>query len=430
MTTLLAEPLPLRRARADLAAPVVSLWLLATLFVCVVFPHSFQAPTAGLIVGGTLLSMLVIRKSEYLDRLMTTYFLGVVVTALFVWIGYAHRAPRAAVTQTILVYILSPFMWLIIGATLTQQLGIERLVRMLIRFTWAAVIEVAVFFWAFLVFGKQAVSFLSEQANVNVSGGIAAANIIVYGSLIFLTGALFAQPSAVPGRWRRIVLPALVLVCAITSGRSALILAVPIGLIVGAVFRSRVQTEDGRDQGGLRTLVPTFLLAVLGIAVLLIIDQFVDAFDLLTIFQQFLDELFSGGGSERTEQIAALWEGVRNSYGLGVGHGIGVAYLRSADFPWRYEVIPMATLLRVGLIGTLVYASTFLVYGLTFADRFAKRTLRNDDVYMFGGFAAVSLAAFTNPYIESFVFQWMYFIPVLSLGVVANSVKDGALQRA
>ncbi len=426
MTTLLAEPMPLRRARTDLAAPIVRLWLLVTLFVCVVFPHSFQAPTAGLLVVGLLLSLLVIRKSEYLDRLMTTYLLGVIVTAIYVWIGYAHRAPRAAVTQTILVYILSPFMWLIIGATLTQQFGIERLVRTLIRFTWAAVIEVAVFFWAFLVFGKQAVSFLSEQANVNVSGGIAAANIIVYGSLIFLAGALFAQPSAVPGRWRRITLPALVLVCAITSGRSALILAIPIGLVIGAVFRSRVQTEDGGEQGGLRTLVPTFLLALLGIAVLLIIDQFVDAFDLITIYQQFIAELFSGGGSERTEQIAALWEGVRESYGLGVGHGIGVAYLRSAEFPWRYEVIPMATLLRVGLIGTLVYASTFAIYGLTFADRFAKRTLRNEDVYMFGGFASVTLAVFTNPYIESFVFQWMYFLPVMSLGIIANQRRDAA----
>jgi hypothetical protein len=390
-----------------------------------VFPHSFQAPTAGLLAVALLLSLLVVRKSDYLDRLLVTYFLGVAITALYIWVGTANRAPRPSVLQNILVYIVSPFMWLVIGTTLVQQFGVERLVRLLIRLTWASVIEVALFFWAFLVFGKQAVSFLSEQANVNVTGGIAAANILVYGSLIFLTGALFAQPTAIQGRWRRIILPALVLVCAVTSGRSALILAVPLGLVVGAVLRSRTQGAEG-ERVGLSTLLPTFLLGLLGLLVLVVIDQFVDAFDLFFIFEQFVVELTSGGGSERSEQVGALWEGVRDSYGLGVGHGIGVAYLRSAEFPWRYEVLPMATLLRVGLIGTLVYASTFVLYGATIAARFARGTLRPADVYMAGGFVAVLVAMFTNPYAESFIFQWMYFIPVLSLGIAANPGRESA----
>lgn len=426
MSAVLAGRPELERPKIDLAAPTVRAWLVLTLSVCVVFPHSFQAVTAGLLAVALLLSLLVVRKSEYLDRLLVTYFLGVAITALYVWIGTANRAPRPSVLQNILVYIVSPFMWLVVGATLVQQFGVERLVRFLIRLTWASVIEVALFFWAFLVFGKQAVAFLSEQANVNVSGGIAAANILVYGSLIFLTGALFAQPTAIRGRWRRVILPALVLVCAVTSGRSALILAVPIGLIVGAVLRSRIQDGEGGERVGLSTLLPTFLLGLLGLAVLVIIDQFVDAFNLVFIFEQFLVELTSGGGSERSEQVGALWEGVRDSYGLGVGHGIGVAYLRSADFPWRYEVLPMATLLRVGLIGTLIYASTFIVYGATIATRFARGTLRPADVYMAGGFVSVLVAMFTNPYAESFIFQWMYFIPVLSLGIAANPGRETA----
>jgi hypothetical protein len=412
----------LGRPKVDLAAPIVRVWLILTLAVCVVLPHSFQAPTAGLLAVAFLLSLLVVRSSEYLDRLLMTYLAGVLITALYIWVGYANRAPRAAVTQAILVYILSPFLWLVIGTTLLQLFGIERLVRWLVRFTWLSVLQVALFFWAFLVFGKEAVAFLSDNANVNVSGGIAAATLLVYGSLIFLTGALFAQPAAEKAGWRRVVLPALVLVCAITSGRSALILAVPVGLVVGLLVRGRVVASKTETQ--LRSiLLPTLLLALLGFAVLLLIDLFVDAFDLLTIFQVFFEELTSGGGSERSEQVVALWEGVRESYGLGVGHGIGVPYLRSAEFPWRYEVIPMATLLRVGVIGTVVYTSTFILYSLTIATRASQKSLRPEDVYMLGGFAAVALAAFTNPYIESFIFQWMYLLPAISLGVVSNSIR-------
>ena len=36
---------------------------------------------------------------------------------------------------------------------------------------------------------------------------------------------------------------------------------------------------------------------------------------------------------------------------------------------------------------------------------------------MAGGFYAMAVAAVTNPYIESFIFQWMFFVPVISIGV-------------
>ncbi|WP_375402482.1 hypothetical protein [uncultured Sphingomonas sp.] len=405
--------------RPDLAAPFAQGAILLTLAVCVVVPHSFQLVNGALLATSFLLSLLVVRKSDWLQKLMTTYLLGVAITAFYIWLGTVHRAPRPASTQTIIVYILSPFMWLMIGTVLYQQFGLERVVRILIWLTWGAIASVAAFFYLFLAFGVEAVRFLNANANVNVTEGFAGANIIVYGSLIFLTGAVFAQPTIIRNRIARVVLPGLLIVCALTSGRSALILSVPIGLLVGTVLRSRVDDPESKESG-IKALLPTFALGFVALLVLLIVDFFVDSFDLLVIFWIFYDELTSGGGSERTEQIGALWEGVQNSWGLGVGHGIGVRYLRSAEFPWRYEVIPMATLLRVGFIGTLVYLSTFIVYALEFGRRSSARSLRAEDVYMFGGFVPVALAVFTNPYIESYVFQWMYFLPVLALGAQAG----------
>ncbi|PAX09225.1 hypothetical protein [Sphingomonas lenta] len=423
MNRIVASPIAVA-PKSDLAAPIARIVLLLTLAVCVVVPHSFQVATAALLGMSLILSLLVVRQSDWLQRLMTTYLLGVAITAFYIWLGTVHRAPRAASNQTIIVYIVAPFMWLMIGTVLYQQFGLERVTRILIRLTWAAIASVAAFFYLFLAFGVEAVRVLNENANVNVTEGFAGASILVYGSLIFLTGAVFAQPTMIKGRLARLILPGLLILCALTSGRSALILSVPIGALVGALLRGRIRKGHGEGQG-LSVLLPTITLGVVGFAVLVVIDLFVDWFDLFVIFEIFYDELTSGGGSERTEQVGALWEGVQQSYGLGVGHGIGVPYLRSAEFPWRYEVIPMATLLRVGFIGTLVYMSTFIVYGLELARRSGGRLLRPEDVYMAGGFAAAAFAAFTNPYIESFVFQWMYFLPVLGLGVVANPGRGG-----
>lgn len=405
-----------RTGAQDALARIVRFLLFVSLAQAVVVPNSFQIVQLGSLVLTGALCVVLIRRDLWLNRVLLTLFAGAVVTAIYIWVGYSAGAPREASTQTLFVYVVAPFLWAIMGTALFQYVGIVRATRWLIWLTWAAIVSVALFFWAFLTFGRAAVVFLNPDANVNVSGGFAGASILVYGSLIFLAGALFAQPDLVRGRVARIVLPALVFLTALTSGRSALILAVPIGYGVGALLRSRMgQVEDAPAQRSV--LLPTVLLGIGGLLVVAVIDFFVDSIDLWTIVERFWEELTSGGGSDRTEQSAALWEGFLDSWGVGVGHGIGVPYLRNAIFPWRYEVLPLATLLRVGVIGSVVYCSTFLIYGAGVWRRIVARDLSPQDVYMLGGFVPALLSIATNPYIESFVFQWMYFVPVMSLAV-------------
>lgn len=395
---------------------IVRFFLIAALAAAAVVPHSFQLVEAALFLLTTALALTVLQNTRWLNQVLLTYFLGVIVTAIYIWVGYTNGAPRAASNQILFVYIVAPAMWIVMSAALFQILGLSGTVRLLIWLTWAAVASVAAFFYLFLVFGKQAVVFLTAEANVNVQGGYAAATILVYGSLIFLAGALFAEPNLVRNRYARILLPAGVLIAAITSGRSALILAVPIGFATGAFLRSRVRDPRLSGERKQSFLLPIFLLVVITAAVLVLMDFLLAAVDLRLIFASFYRELLSGGGSERTEQSLALWQGFIDSYGLGVGHGVGIPYIRNFDFPWRYEVMPLATLLRVGVLGSLVYLSTFILYGNAFAKRLAARDLTPEDIYMMGGFVPVALAVATNPYIESFVFQWMYFLPVLSIG--------------
>ena len=390
------------------------LWL--TLAVCVIVPHSFQLFTLGMMTLAFVLSLAVMKRDDWLDRVLLTYMLGAALTAIYIWVGYVNGAPRAATNQTLLVYIVSPLVWIVLCTVIFQLFGIERLVRVMIQFTWAAVVSVALFFYLFLTFGREAVSFLTEEANVNVSGGFAGATILVYGSLIFLSGALFAQPMLIRNRYARTGLLTLLVLCALTSGRSALILSIPAGFLAGTIVRSRLRRGEPAEQQR-SMLLPLIGLGLAATAALALMNYLFFEVDLSVVLAEFFGELLSGGGSVRTDQAGALWEGFLRSRGIGVGHGVGVPFIRNTDYPWRYEVIPLATLLRVGVLGTLVYMSTFMLYGAAFVRRVTTRDLSSEDIYMIGGFFAVSLAAFTNPYIESFVFQWMYFLPVMSIAV-------------
>lgn len=391
--------------------------ILINLFISVVFPHSFQLVSAAVMAVTTVFCLFSLKYSDFLQRLLPLYLLGILVSAFYIWLGFTHRAPLASVLQNAAVYIVSPFAWLIIATTTLQQFGITKVVRIFVWLALAAVLSVAMFFFAFLTFGQEAVSFLTEEANVNLEGGYAGAFILVYGSLIFLSGAVFAEPNVLKNRLVRILLPGLLVITAITSGRSALILAIPVGFLFGSIVRSRTAAFTSAEERS-SFFLPTLLIAMIMFVAVAVIDIFVDRIDLTIIFTEFFDELSSGGGSLRTDQMSALIQGILDTYGLGAGHGIGVDYVRSYDFPWRYEVIPLATLYRVGVIGTVVYTLIFIVYGLAFAQKLESQTLREEDVFMAGGFIAAAIAVFTNPYIESFIFQWMYFIPVLSIGVV------------
>ena len=418
---------PPREAAQNALAKIARVLLFISLVMAVVVPHSFQAVEGATFFLTTLVCIGLIRNDRWLDQIMLTFFLGSAVTALYIWVGYTNGAPRAASNQTLFVYIISPLMWIVMSTALFQYVGLARVTRWLIWLTWAAIASVAAFFYLYLTFGKGAVEFLVSDANVNVSGGFAGATMLVYGSMIFLAGGIYAQPQVIGGRLARISLPGLVFLAALTSGRSALILAIPIGFLTGALLRRRTRAEDAEHGGSV--FLPTLILGLASIIVLATIDFFVDAIDLTVVIGRFWDELTSGGGSERTEQAGALWEGFINSYGLGVGHGVGVPYIRNMLFPWRYEVMPLATLLRVGLFGFLAYISTFLVYGQRFLSRWNARDLRSEDIYMIGGFIPAAFAVATNPYIESFVFQWMYFLPVMALAIRPVVAQAGSNEK-
>jgi hypothetical protein len=106
---------------------------------------------------------------------------------------------------------------------------------------------------------------------------------------------------------------------------------------------------------------------------------------------------------------------------LGSGHGIGVSYARSETFPWRYEMVWVATVFRVGLFGALVYTFIFLLYIADVLIKLGTGALSVIDKFYFAGFISVYIASNTNPYIESVAFQWMFVFPVVRHFLLRNS---------
>jgi hypothetical protein len=386
-----------------------------TFAVCVVIPHSLQVITAGLLAITATMSLFVLRGATRLSYVGGCYVLGVLVTSFYLMVGMRNGAPPVAVLQTVLIYVLSPLMWMVILSAAIQLIGVERITRYLIVLAWLCCLSVALFFFLYLNYGRGAVTFFIENPNINLTRGFSGATMNVYGSLIFLSAAIFATPEMVEKRWASVALLGALAVAALTSGRSALILASLVGLMIGIMVRHfdrrRDATTAGTRAGWLR-----YIWVVVPVAgLILLLDRQIEEVDLTVIVNTFWEKLIAGGGTERLDQNAALWQGIRDTNGLGAGHGIGAAVQRNEFYPWRYENVPLAVIFRTGIAGAAVYALPFVIYFAKSIREILAGTLTRHDKFMFAGLVGSVLAAPTNPYIESFIFQWMFILPLLSL---------------
>lgn len=399
--------------------------LLAFCLLClsVVVPNSLQATTAGFLVATAAVSFLVFRPLKRIPDLMKLYGFTVVVTLLYLLIGRMNYAPMIAIQQIAIVYIVTPFLWMVVAGGVLSRVPEEVLEKWFVRLTLAALVSIGVYFYLFLTDGSDAVSFFIDEANVDISDGTIGATMFVYGSLIFLAAGLFAAPGVIKSGVLRMVLLCGIGIAAITSGRSALMIAIPIGLGIGSLFGLKF-SEDAPYKSRIKRILtsPVFYLflsagAVLSAAVVL-------GLDLQKMASDVIDKILSGGGDERSSQSWGLLMGTLSTLGLGAGHGVGISIIRSEEFPWRYETVWMATVFRAGLIGAFIYALPFFLYIKKFFYLRRKGVLTQFDLFLFAGFVSSFIAANTNPYIEAFSFQWMFIIPMVAMALKSAQYRQ------
>ncbi|MBE1162285.1 hypothetical protein [Dyella acidiphila] len=381
------------------------------LLFTVVVPNSLPVTTAVTMAMAFLLAVPGIRFSASLRNLLALYACTVMVTVIYIIVGGLHGAPLQAMVEVSAVYIAAPLAWMVIAEALHRQLGTERLIDWFIVLSILCVVSVAAFFYLFLTRGAAAVSFFFQGANVNLAEGFSGATMHVYGSLIFLAGGFFSSPELIKNKLLRFSLLMALLICAITSGRSALIISVPIGLLIGWMLSSRTVEHVGKSAMA-RLLQYGLPLLIAFIAALYLLQAYTQI-SLSSVLNIVFDKVASGGGRARADMSRSLYAGIFDNGGLGAGHGVGVSFVSDPLHPWRYEVVWLATIYRVGIVGSLIYVMPFLLYAIGVTRMALARLLPVRHKFLFSGFVCAFLATNTNPYIEAFALQWMYVIPLV-----------------
>lgn len=368
--------------------------LLTTMFLVIVFPNTFRVIKVGLFALVFLFIQSYFFKMP--KKVWTVYLAGITITFIYLFVGLA-KAPKPldSTPQVILVYILSPLFWLLLSFYIIKKFPVESIIKILNVYTIAGSITVLMAIWLYNNGYKDVLEYIIENPNqAFTDAGVTGIRLNVYGSLVFLFPASLQLSYKFKGI-RFIFLILLILIVAIVSGRDSLRLSVIIGLFMLVILNRGVPVKYS----------VYFIPAIF--VFLMILGYY--GISITNTMSQFIDKIEAGGGNERTDQYYYLLEGIDNNHLLGSGHGVGVSLIRSPDYPWRYELLSVATIYRVGIIGFLVYAFPAIISAITFFKKFLAKSNTQYDNYFFAGLISLCVASFTNNYFESFEFQWGYF---------------------
>jgi hypothetical protein len=378
----------------------------------VVLPNSFKTISTSIVL---FTSIFCILRSGYLiirSKILIYACAMIIITLIYIGVGSINGAPMEAVRQVLLIYLLFPLMWIAIAVDVVETYSAETIVSWFIILLILSAISIAYYFWAFQALGAYAVKFLVEDPNVDIRAeGYVAAIMYVYGSLIFMAGGLLGSPSVIKSAALRVAVLLIAIAAALTSGRSALILAVALGVLVSLGYSLVGRT----GKFNVANLVKALLLLVSAVGLIVIVIGIFREFfaiDLTLSIDLLFDKLTSRGGAGRSDQSYALLDAIAANWGLGSGHGVNVIYVVDPIYPWRYEMIWLASIFRVGVFGAAIYALPFIVTLIKTSGYLLKGKLSAAERYLFAGFICAFAASNTNPYIEGIVFQWMYILPL------------------
>lgn len=380
------------------------LWIILAMLTVVV-PNAYKEVSGATLVVLAVYYLMVNKQAGLHRNFILMWAASAVVTLGYLFVGYLNGAPEDAFFQIPFVYIVSPMLWAIALHGALLRYGIVKVVDALIILMVAAIASQAYYFWAYSALGPQAVEFMAGTPNVDLTNDSVAAVMYVFGSMIFLYGGLMASPEIIRSKLLRYGLVLLAIGSTFTSGRSALILSLFLGASVSLVA-SPMFVRKRSSNAILNIVIIGAVFVVCGAVLARLYGV-----DILVPLENLLDKVVSGGGAGRSDYSPELFYGALNGGFLGAGHGVGVRYVVDYRYPWRYEVVGLATLYRVGIFGAVIYALPF-VFAITKSLRLWRSNLLTpQEKFLCAGLIAAFVATNTNPYIEAYAFQWMYVLP-------------------
>lgn len=304
-------------------------------------------------------------------------------TMLFLEVGFAFMA--------------APLFWFLICDYVVRNYSFDVVKEFVFWIVVASFFSVLLFFYLFLNYGEDAVALFiaTERANVKFKENEIKSTMHIFGCLIFIGPAIVASESM--DFIKKSIAIILLVAMTLMSGRTALMLVMGLG---GAIYIAFRYFDIAKQRISFSAIF--VVLAFCGLF-------FTDVG--MTTFDTVVEKVAEFGGDERQDQYDALMKAIKSNLLIGSGHTAHVSYIRDAQRPWRYELLHLALLLRVGLIGMLfylypVFATLWRIFKLA---RFGQ--LSQVDIFFGTGFLMTLLATMTNPYMASFEYQWCLILP-------------------
>lgn len=351
--------------------------------------------------------------------LMWTVFY-VTLGLMWISIGYLHNAPGALRVST--VYML----WPLVYTGLVAGIFNERILRTILRVLVFATIAIAFYSASYILY---AAGLLPDFLYIGIDQGQAIGfysgyiefRLFSISSLLFLVpflvAALLTWPKnsdiPVPRGWLWCAF-ALGIILVLLSGRRALLLIVAISPVISMVLRNFLPGH-GRIRNT-KLAIRVFAGVALFLPVMVFCLSLLFDFNVRSVWEMFsegFDFTRSGSALARYEQFFALVDGWKQYPLLGAGHGAGVAFSRSSEMPWAYELSYVAMLYQTGLIGFILYAS-----GVAWIFWMGVRMIRLGHslgiqiLPVLTGTACFLIGNATNPYLGKFDYIWVIFLPV------------------
>lgn len=392
-------------------------------FLMLVMPKVYQIERGILLAFIMLVGLIYSLNGKW--RLNTTILfwgaLTVSASMLFVFIGAINSSPGALRVST--VYVIWPLVFLFLMGIVKKPEQLYPFLKVIIL----AAITVSIMGIMLVVDGvfnlnlNLGIFFDKQSAGLGIYDGVIEFRLLNMSTAIyalpFILGVLFA-PSNLPPfnkNWRKlawIAFTLLVVVLLISGRRAFLLIALLSPFIVwGLLIMANIRVYI------LKWMIIGIIFAIALIG--LVVPTFSLDFGLLweNFISAFNTQNNTSSVSVRKVQFLALIEGWINTPIFGAGHGAAAAgVVRDQSQPWAYELSYIALLFQTGLIGIIIYSSAVLwifIKGISI-----MRTIPESAgllVPCLSGLSCFLVANATNPYLGSFDYLWVIFLPVAIL---------------
>ncbi|WP_415328658.1 O-antigen polymerase [Chryseobacterium sp. MMS23-Vi53] len=368
-----------------------------------IFPNAFLNPTIVVMIVSTL-AIIVRGKIHYNYKILL--FWGVLST-IFTCYMLGNTKYSSFFPELFFKYCASPFCWIVIGTYLRSTFNYEKVIKLFATISFFSIGSVIVLY-ILMSFGYISIVKLFI-ANPNIDTNKLGFTLHVYGTLIFFAINFKTITQLFP-KFLVVVYVLLFIVTIFLSGRTALIFTFVLGILYYFIFNF----FNIKKSVAISMILMVFLFIGLLYNYKAIEDYF--SIDLSRYIETNLNKVKESGGEERSQQTKQIIDAIiEYPYGTGFEE---VFIIRDYTKRFNYEVLILATIMRFGIFTFIIILSSLIsIVGWNIRNIFKDKS----ENFWLLGLISILLSSFTNPYLESIAFQWMFFLPIVFLA--KNNVK-------